>query len=116
MPESEPQGHTPHRHDPQLLKGVLPMLILAELAKQETHGYDLVQRLNKQGLEGLGQGTVYPLLTRLERDGCVTHQLVASSSGPARKTYAITQEGEREIARAKDAWNALNAIVTTLMK
>jgi PadR family transcriptional regulator PadR len=94
----------PSKKDPQLLKGVLPMLILAELAKAPTYGYDLVQ------------GTVYPLLTRLEREGLLTFELVPSHSGPARKNYAISPTGEQELHAIHSAWQALNTVVNRIME
>lgn len=106
----------PSNKDPQLLKGVLPMLILAELAKAPTYGYDLVQRLQGQGLEDITQGTVYPLLTRLEREGLLTFELVPSRSGPARKNYAISPTGEQELHAIHSAWQALNTVVNRIME
>lgn len=103
------------RRDPQLLKGVLPMLILAELSKSPTYGYELVQRLQAQGLEDIAQGTVYPLLTRLEKDGLLTYLLVASPNGPARKNYEITVRGRQELETSQAAWRGLNQVVTTIL-
>ena len=51
--------------DPQLLKGVLPMLVLTLLDREESYGYELVTRLQAAGLHGIATGTVYPVLTRL---------------------------------------------------
>ena len=68
-------------HDPQLLKGVLSLLLLHLLAERESYGYEVVQRLHGVGLDGVLEGTVYPALSRLEREGRVSTRLVASSSG-----------------------------------
>ncbi|WP_370651797.1 PadR family transcriptional regulator, partial [Frankia sp. Cj3] len=57
----------PTAHDPQLLKGVLSLLLLCLLAERESYGYQLVQRLRETGLSDISDGTVYPALTRLER-------------------------------------------------
>ena len=97
--------------DPQLLKGVLPMLVLRLLAERESYGYELVTRLQANGLTDIAAGTVYPVLTRLERDGCVRSRLVASSSGPARKYYRPTPDGTAELARAVRGWEQLTDIV-----
>src|SRR5438046_10032618 len=77
-------------HDPQLLKGVLSPLLLWLLAERESYGYELVQRLRAAGLSGISDGTVYPALSRLEREGRISSRLVASRSGPARKYYPPT--------------------------
>lgn len=98
-------------HDPQLLKGVLPMLMLDLLGAEESYGYELVGRLAAAGLTGIATGTVYPVLSRLERDGLITSRLVASSAGPARKYYRPTPSGEVGLRDATAQWDALVAVV-----
>ena len=93
--------------DPQLLKGVLPMLALAALAREETYGYELVTVLRAAGLEDLSTGTLYPVLSRLERDGLVVSRLVASASGPARKYYRPSAAGLEALATRRTAWTDL---------
>jgi PadR family transcriptional regulator, regulatory protein PadR len=101
--------------DPQLLKGVLPMLVLAVLTERESYGYELVTRLQDAGLDDMSAGTVYPVLNRLERDGLVASRLVASSAGPARKYYVPTADGTTELARAAQAWAALGRTAAALL-
>lgn len=101
-----------HHHDPQLLKGVLAPLLLRLVAERESYGYELVQRLHQLGLTGIADGTVYPALARLEREGRVTTRLVASRSGPARKYYRPTAPGYAALAAATTAWRALADVVT----
>ena len=97
--------------DPQLLKGILPTLVLAALARQESYGYELVTRLRDAGLTEIAPGTVYPVLTRLERDGSLDAHLVASPSGPARKYYRPTAVGLDRLADGTSAWDALARVV-----
>ncbi|GAB2973476.1 MAG TPA: PadR family transcriptional regulator [Actinotalea caeni] len=97
--------------DPQLLKGVLPMLVIGLLGAAESYGYELVTRLRTAGLDGIAPGTVYPTLTRLEREGRLTSRLVPSPSGPARKYYRPTPAGEAYYASALAAWDELGAVV-----
>jgi len=94
-------------HDSQLLKGVLGLALLRLLAERESYGYELVTRLHDLGLADVQDGSVYPALGRLERDGHVTARLVASSSGPARKYYRLSPRGYAELARTEQAWNSL---------
>jgi PadR family transcriptional regulator PadR len=101
--------------DPQLLKGVLPMLMLALLTEAESYGYELVTRLQVDGLGDIAAGTVYPVLTRLEREALITSRLVASSSGPARKYYVPTTAGAAELARSTRAWLQLTITVTATL-
>ncbi|WP_226925149.1 PadR family transcriptional regulator [Georgenia thermotolerans] len=108
MPRSRP---SPPR-DPQLLKGVLPMLVLALLRESDSYGYELVTRLQDLGLEDIAAGSVYPVLTRLERDGDVESYLVQSSAGPARKYYRPTPAGLQHLLTQRRAWQALTHVVT----
>ena len=102
---------TDHPHDPQLLKGVLSLLLLGLLAQQESYGYEVVQRLHTIGLVGVLEGTVYPALSRLEREGRLTTRLVASTSGPARKYYRPTAAGYAALAAGTASWRTLTEIV-----
>ena len=102
-------------HDPQLLKGVLSPLLLWLLAERESYGYELVQRLRAAGLSGISEGTVYPALSRLEREGRITSRLVASRSGPARKYYRPTDGGYAALAEATADWLALAATVNGVL-
>ncbi len=94
-------------HDPQMLKGVLSLLLLQLVAEQDDYGYALVLRLHAEGLTDLSEGSVYPALTRLESGGLLGSRLVRSSSGPARKYYVLTAAGRVELDRARAAWHAL---------
>src|SRR3712207_3282907 len=101
----------PPVHDPQLLKGALSLLLLGLLAERESYGYELVQRLHALGLNGIADGTVYPALSRLEREGRLTTRLVSSRSGPARKYYRPTDAGYAALAQGTAGWRALSDVV-----
>lgn len=101
----------PRGHDPQLLKGILSLLLLQLLAERESYGYEVVQRLHAAGLVDVAEGTVYPALSRLERERRVTARLVASSSGPARKYYRPTAAGYDALRDGANSWRSLVAIV-----
>jgi PadR family transcriptional regulator, regulatory protein PadR len=102
-------------HDPQLLKGVLSLLLLWLLAERESYGYELVQRLHAVGLSGIADGTVYPALARLEREGRVSTRLVTSRSGPARKYYRPTAAGYAALAQGAAGWRALSDVVDPVL-
>jgi PadR family transcriptional regulator PadR len=99
-------------HDPQLLKGLLSPLLLRLIAEQESYGYQLAQRLRELGLPDIADGTVYPALARLEREGRISSRLVASPSGPARKYYRPTSAGYDALAAGTASWLALAGVVT----
>ncbi|MFI5821231.1 PadR family transcriptional regulator [Streptomyces rishiriensis] len=102
-------------HDPQMLKGVLSLLLLRLLADRESYGYELVQRLREAGLAGIAEGTVYPALARLEREARVSARLVSSRSGPARKYYRPTPAGYAALAEGTTGWLSLAAVVTPVL-
>ena len=91
------------------------MLVLALLTERESYGYELVTRLQADGLADMAAGTVYPVLTRLEREGHITSRLVASSSGPARKYYLPTTKGADELNRSTRSWVDLTVTVATTL-
>ncbi|GAB3669131.1 PadR family transcriptional regulator [Actinocorallia lasiicapitis] len=91
-------------HDPQLLKGTLSVLLLRLLAEEESYGYAVVQRLQRAGFADVLEGTVYPALTRLEREGYLATRLVPSPSGPARKYYRLTPAGQEHLRSATATW------------
>ena len=102
-------------HDPQLLKGVVSLLLLQLLAEQESYGYELVQRLHASGLTDVFEGTVYPALSRLEREGRVTARLVSSNAGPARKYYRPTTAGYTALAEGTTNWSSLADVVGAVL-
>jgi PadR family transcriptional regulator PadR len=78
----------------QMRKGVLDLCILQALAAAEWYGYALVKALVAVPGVGVAEGSIYPLLSRLKRQGLVTTRLEESSEGPARKYYSATAEGK----------------------
>ena len=103
-------------HDPQMLKGVLSLLLLQLLAERESYGWEIVQRLREEGLTDLMEGTVYPAMARLEREGRVSARLIPSSSGPARKYYRPTPEGYAALDAGKQAWTAQVKVVSAIIE
>jgi PadR family transcriptional regulator PadR len=102
-------------HDPQMLKGVLPLLLLRLVADDEDYGYSVVLRLHELGLGDLTEGTVYPALSRLEARGLLGSRLVPSASGPARKYYEITPAGTEELSSGVTAWESLAGTVHAIL-
>ncbi|HJR92735.1 MAG TPA: PadR family transcriptional regulator [Acidimicrobiia bacterium] len=77
----------------QLLKGVLDMCLLSIIREEPSYGYEMVNKLQDRGLRLVSEGSIYPLLSRLQKSGLVDGYLVQSSEGPARKYYRITDAG-----------------------
>ncbi len=99
----------------QLRRGVLEYCVLALLGEAELYGFDLVRRLSE--VDGLvtSQGTLYPLLSRLRRDGWVTTTWADSDAGPPRRYYALTADGARALAGFTEEWERFCSSVDTLL-
>ena len=87
----------------QMRKGVLDLCILKALSVKEWYGYALVKALVAVPGIGVAEGSIYPLLARLKKQGLVTTRLEESSEGPARKYYLATAEG-RALALEMDIY------------
>lgn len=88
----------------QMRKGLLELCVLAALRGRRLYGYDIVKKLAAVGGLVMGEGTVYPILSRFKKDGLVETTLVESPEGPARKYYQLTTKGRTLLAKMLDAW------------
>ena len=99
----------------QLLKGVLEGCILKIVQfKKETYGYEIVTELRKFGFGQCTEGTVYPILTRLEKRKSLCSQKKESLLGPQRKYYSLTEQGEKELEGFKETWEEFKKFVDGL--
>ena len=91
----------------QIRKGLLDLCVLNAVACRKMYGYDIVRTLRQ--IEGLiiSEGTIYPLLSRLSRDGLVQSSLVKSNEGPARKYYELTGLGRRIRQQMNISWETI---------
>ena len=90
----------------QLLRGVLDLCLLAVMEEGPAYGYEMTKRLRARGLSTVGEGSIYPLLGRLEREGLVETYRSASNGGPPRKYYRPSREGRRALAAGVSDWRA----------
>jgi PadR family transcriptional regulator PadR len=97
----------------QLKKGALELCVLALLSKQDSYAYDIASRLSDA--IGMGEGTIYPLMRRLQNDGLVETYLIESSSGPSRKYYRLTEAGKASFSSQKAAWKSFSDAVQAIL-
>src|SRR6201996_4543176 len=97
----------------QLKKGVLEMCVLALLSKGDNYAYDIASRL--ADAIGMGEGTIYPLMRRMQNDGLVTTYLKESASGPPRKYYHLTPDGRAAFAAQRAEWATFENSVKTVL-
>lgn len=92
----------------QLLKGVLEMCLLAIIAEEPSYGYEMARKLEARGLSLVGEGSIYPLLSRLQRQGLVEAYTEQSPGGPPRKYYRIAATGRIRLGEWIAEWRALS--------
>ena len=92
----------------QVRKGLIELCVLNALAEREHYGYELVKTLVEVPGLGITEGNLYPLLSRLRIQGLVETRLVESPEGPARKYYALTDDGRAMRAQMLDYLDQLN--------
>ena len=97
----------------QMKKGVLGLCVLALLAHGDSYAYQIASTL--ADAVDMGEGTIYPLMRRLQADGLVSTYLEESPSGPPRKYYSITQTGRERFAAQAAEWRAFTAAVDSLV-
>ena len=88
----------------QMRRGTLEFCVLALLRADERYGFDLVKGLSSVDGMVTTEGTIYPLLTRLRRDGLVTSTWKESPSGPPRRYYRITPKGRKSLTEFAEQW------------
>jgi PadR family transcriptional regulator PadR len=97
----------------QLRKGVLELLVLALLFRGDAYGYEIASRLAK-GI-GMGEGTIYPLMRRMQADGLVETYLVESPAGPSRKYYRLTASGLAGFRAQEAEWSQFSQAVNEIL-
>ncbi len=99
----------------QTRRGLLEMAVLALIGQESTYGYAIVTKLSEQPALAAGEGTIYPLLRRLRRDGLLETSWHESDAGPPRQYYELSNRGHEHLAALRNEWLAIvGAIDETL--
>jgi PadR family transcriptional regulator PadR len=98
----------------QLRKGALELAVLNALNGDRLYGYDIVRILRSHAGLMIADGTVYPILSRLKREGFITSSIEESPDGPARKYYDLTDKGRKQLHRMNEYWKRLQSGVQSL--
>ena len=97
----------------QLKKGVLEMCVLALLSKGDNYAYDIASRMAEA--VGMGGGTIYPLMRRMQNDALVSTYLQESGSGPPRKYYRLTKSGALALKNQIAEWLTFESAVRKIL-
>lgn len=100
----------------QLRKGTLEGCILKIIGREATYGYAIASTLRESGFTDLTEGTLYPLLLRLERKGLIRAEYRAGHGGPNRKYYALTDNGRQYLEEFTAAWRATAASIDSILQ
>lgn len=98
----------------QFKKGALELIVLLIIKKDDQYGYSLVQNISRH--MSIAEGTVYPLLRRLVKNGELTTYYQPSTEGPARKYYRITDQGIQRLADLLQEWQLFSDTVEIFIK
>ena len=98
----------------QFKKGVLELIVLLVISKEDKYGYQLVSEVGK--IVDVNEGTIYPLLKRLTNEKYCETYLEQSAEGPARKYYKITKQGLKRIEDFKEEWKEVMSIYKFVVK
>jgi len=88
--------------DTQFKKGVMDLCVLSLLEKKDYYGYELVQKISEK--IQISEGTLYPILRRLEKERYLEKYFRESNEGPSRKYYGITRKGKQKSKELKEEW------------
>jgi len=101
----------------QTLDGNVEALLLAILESGPSYGYAIVRELNEraEGILKLGEGTIYPVLHRMEDKKMITAKWRLAENGRQRKYYRLTPKGHRALASRREQWQVLSAVMTKVV-
>ena len=102
--------------DTQLMKGILEGCVLAIIDRGETYGYEILQALDGYGFHDLSEGTMYHVLTRLDKNGYISCRKAKSPLGPVRKYYSITDSGKEYLAGFRENYKRVTACADAVLK
>ena len=97
----------------QLKKGALELCVLALLSQHDSYAYEIASKL--ADAIGMGEGTIYPLMRRLQTDGLVETYLVESKEGPPRKYYRLSEVGKTSFNSQQASWKSFSGAVETIL-
>ena len=98
----------------QMRKGAIEYCVLALLRHDERYGFELVRELSAAALV-TSEGTIYPLLSRLRKDGLVETTWRESTQGPPRRYYRLTTQGKAALEAFIDQWQQFSEAVGLIL-
>lgn len=100
----------------QMLKGLLEGCILKIVSSSETYGYEICEKLLNYGFQEISEGSVYPILIRLEKKKLLYSTMKKSPLGPMRKYYYLTEEGIKELKWFILSWEKIKQNIDNVLE
>jgi PadR family transcriptional regulator, regulatory protein PadR len=98
----------------QLKRGVLELCVLAYLATEDNYAYEIAAHLSRE--IGMGEGTIYPLVRRMQAESLIEDYLVDSPSGPPRRYYRLTKAGRASLNSQRESWNTFSRAIDRIVR
>lgn len=99
----------------QVKKGTLSFIVLNAINKKELYGYELIEKIKESTAIEIAEGTLYPLMNRLKKEGLTASKWVEQESGIPRKYYKLTDKGEATLKQMLNYWNQLHESVIKMI-
>lgn len=100
----------------QFFRGTLEGCILKIINDDEVYGYEIAEKLKEYGINEVSEGTIYPLLLRLERNGVLNFVKKESPLGPKRKYYSLSELGKQELKSFYENWKELRDSIDKMFR
>ncbi|GAA0715793.1 PadR family transcriptional regulator [Paraclostridium ghonii] len=98
----------------QMLKGILEGCILKIIGQKEIYGYEMNLTLKEYGISTVSDGTIYPLLLKLQKQNLIIGEMRSSDEGPMRKYYKLTDKGKDQLEIFEKEWDVLSNSVNNI--
>ena len=108
-------GRDPDQRSSRLLRGILDACLLALIGQSDRYGYELATALHEAGLPLVREGSIYPLLTRLDQRGLLESYRTPATAGPQRRYYRLTAAGRAELVAARAVWKDVSTGVDAIL-
>ena len=99
----------------QMLKGILEGCILKIIGQKEVYGYEMNLKLKEYGISTVSDGTIYPLLLKLQKQELIVGEMRSSDEGPMRKYYSLTDKGRLQLEIFEKEWEVLSNSVNNIL-
>jgi len=100
----------------QVKKGTLSFIVLNAISAKELYGYELIEIIKESTAIEIAEGTLYPLMNRLKKEGLASSKWIEQESGIPRKYYVLTDDGRATLKYMRQYWKELESSINKITK